>query len=139
MRTVWITDEELDAIQVESSHTIEIDSFVPQALGYIACMAAGFVGVVPLIANSSWVFQGYFGLTPFQYGLCFSLMMLGGSVGAFLNSHLVARAGISKLLGVGTASMAAGGVGAEEAAESRAFLQWLAERDQARLLAARDT
>jgi DHA1 family bicyclomycin/chloramphenicol resistance-like MFS transporter len=83
-----------------------------QALGYIACMAAGFVGVVPLIANSSWVFQGYFGLTPFQYGLCFSLMMLGGSVGAFLNSHLVARAGISKLMGLGTASMASGGVGA---------------------------
>ena len=46
-------------------------------------MALGFVGVVPLIANSSWVFQDYFGLTPFQYGLCFSLIMLGGSVGAY--------------------------------------------------------
>jgi DHA1 family bicyclomycin/chloramphenicol resistance-like MFS transporter len=83
-----------------------------QAVGYIACMAAGFVGVVPLIANSSWVFQDYFGLTPFQYGLCFSLIMLGGSVGAYLNSHLVARAGISKLMGVGTASMAVGGISA---------------------------
>ena len=83
-----------------------------QALGYIACMAAGFVGVVPLIVNSSWVFQTYFGLTPFQYGLCFSLIMLGGSVGAYLNSHLVARAGISKLLGVGTAAMAFAGVSA---------------------------
>lgn len=83
-----------------------------QAVGYIACMASGFVGVVPLIANSSWVFQGYFGLTPFQYGLCFSLMMLGGSVGAYLNSRLVARAGITKLMGVGTASMATGGLGA---------------------------
>ena len=47
----------------------------------MACMALGFVGVVPLITNSSFVFQDYFGLTPFQYGLCFSLMMLGGSVG----------------------------------------------------------
>jgi DHA1 family bicyclomycin/chloramphenicol resistance-like MFS transporter len=80
-----------------------------QAVGYIACMACGFVGVVPLIANSSWVFQGYFGLTPFQYGLCFSLIMLGGSAGAYANSRIVARAGISKLLGIGTASMAAGG------------------------------
>jgi DHA1 family bicyclomycin/chloramphenicol resistance-like MFS transporter len=83
-----------------------------QAVGYMVCMAAGFVGVVPLIVNSSWVFQTYFGLTPFQYGLCFSLIMLGGSVGAYLNSHLVARAGISKLLGVGTAAMAFAGVSA---------------------------
>jgi DHA1 family bicyclomycin/chloramphenicol resistance-like MFS transporter len=83
-----------------------------QAVGYIGCMALGFVGVVPLIANSSWVFQDYFGLTPFQYGLCFSLMMLGGSVGAYLNSHLVARLGITRLVGVGTASMAIGGTAA---------------------------
>jgi DHA1 family bicyclomycin/chloramphenicol resistance-like MFS transporter len=83
-----------------------------QAVGYIVCMAAGFVGVVPLIVNSSWVFQTYFGLTPVQYGLCFSLIMLGGSVGAYLNSHLVARAGITKLLGVGTAAMALAGVSA---------------------------
>jgi DHA1 family bicyclomycin/chloramphenicol resistance-like MFS transporter len=83
-----------------------------QAIGYIACMAAGFVGVVPLIVNSSWVFQTYFGLTPFQYGLCFSLIMLGGSVGAYLNSHLVARAGISKQLGIGTAAMAFAGLSA---------------------------
>jgi DHA1 family bicyclomycin/chloramphenicol resistance-like MFS transporter len=83
-----------------------------QAVGYIACMASGFVGVVPLIANSSWVFQDYFGLTPFQYGLCFSLMMLGGSAGAYLNSRLVARAGITKLIGIGTAAMAIGGIAA---------------------------
>jgi DHA1 family bicyclomycin/chloramphenicol resistance-like MFS transporter len=83
-----------------------------QAVGYIACMASGFVGVVPLIVNSSWVFQTYFGLTPFQYGLCFSLIMLGGSVGAYLNSHLVARAGITRLLGIGTAAMVFAGTSA---------------------------
>ena len=83
-----------------------------QAVGYIACMALGFVGVVPLIANSSWVFQDYFGLTPFQYGLCFSLIMLGGSAGAYINSRLVARAGITALVGVGTTSMAVGGTAA---------------------------
>jgi DHA1 family bicyclomycin/chloramphenicol resistance-like MFS transporter len=80
-----------------------------QAVGYMACTALGFVGVVPLITNSSFVFQSYYGLTPFQYGLCFSLIMLGGSVGAYLNSRIVARLGIGKLIGVGTASMAAGG------------------------------
>lgn len=83
-----------------------------QALGYMACNGLGFVGVVPLITNSSFVFQGYFGLTPFQFGLCFSLMMLGGSFGAFTNSRVVARLGISKLIGLGTACMAAGGLSA---------------------------
>jgi DHA1 family bicyclomycin/chloramphenicol resistance-like MFS transporter len=80
-----------------------------QALGYMACNGLGFVGVVPLITNSSFVFQGYFGLTPFQFGLCFSLMMLGGSFGAFTNSRVVARVGISRLIGLGTACMAVGG------------------------------
>jgi DHA1 family bicyclomycin/chloramphenicol resistance-like MFS transporter len=75
----------------------------------MACTALGFVGVVPLITNSSFVFQSFFGLTPFQYGLCFSLIMLGGSVGAYLNSRIVARLGISRMIGIGTASMAIGG------------------------------
>jgi DHA1 family bicyclomycin/chloramphenicol resistance-like MFS transporter len=80
-----------------------------QAVGYMACTGLGFVGVVPLITNSSFVFQSYFGLTPFEYGLCFSLIMLGGSVGAYTNSRIVARLGISKLIGLGTLSMAIGG------------------------------
>jgi MFS transporter, DHA1 family, multidrug resistance protein len=83
-----------------------------QAVGYMACTALGFVGVVPLITNSSFVFQSFYGLTPFQYGLCFSLIMLGGSLGAYLNSRVVARLGIGKLIGIGTASMAVGGTAA---------------------------
>jgi DHA1 family bicyclomycin/chloramphenicol resistance-like MFS transporter len=80
-----------------------------QAVGYMACVGLGFVGVVPLITNSSFVFQSYFGLTPFEFGLCFSLIMLGGSAGAYLNSRIVARFGISSLIGVGTLAMAVGG------------------------------
>jgi DHA1 family bicyclomycin/chloramphenicol resistance-like MFS transporter len=80
-----------------------------QAVGYMACTGLGFVGVVPLITNSSFVFQSYFGLTPFEFGLCFSLIMLGGSAGAYLNSRIVARFGISTLIGVGTLAMAVGG------------------------------
>ena len=83
-----------------------------QAVGYMACTALGFVGVVPLITNSSFVFQNFFGLTPAQYGVCFSLIMLGGSVGAYANSRIVARLGIGTLIGVGTLSMAVGGAAA---------------------------
>jgi DHA1 family bicyclomycin/chloramphenicol resistance-like MFS transporter len=80
-----------------------------QALGYMACTALGFVGVVPLITNSSFVFQSYFKLTPLQYGLCFSLIMLGGSIGAYSNSRIVARVGIGRSIGIGTTSLAIGG------------------------------
>lgn len=80
-----------------------------QALGYMACNGLGFVGLVPLITNSSFVFQAGFGLTPFEYGLCFSAIMFGGSCGALTNSRFVARAGISRLIGVGTALIATGG------------------------------
>jgi DHA1 family bicyclomycin/chloramphenicol resistance-like MFS transporter len=75
---------------------------------------------VPLITNSSFVFQDYYALTPLQYGVCFSLMMLGGSVGAYTNSRIVARVGITKLIGFGTAAMAAAGALALLAALFRA-------------------
>jgi DHA1 family bicyclomycin/chloramphenicol resistance-like MFS transporter len=80
-----------------------------RAVGYMACTGLGFVGVVPLITNSSFVFQSHFGLTPFEFGLCFSLIMLGGSIGAYTNSRIVARFGIGALIGVGTSSMAVAG------------------------------
>jgi DHA1 family bicyclomycin/chloramphenicol resistance-like MFS transporter len=79
-----------------------------QALGYMACTGFGFLGVVAFVSNSSYVFIEYYGLEPYQYGFCFSAIMLGGSVGAFTNSKLVAQLGISRLLGVGTASIAVG-------------------------------
>jgi DHA1 family bicyclomycin/chloramphenicol resistance-like MFS transporter len=83
-----------------------------RAVGYMACTALGFVGVVPLITNSSFVFQEYYGLSSVEYGWCFSLMMLGGSAGAYTNGRIVARAGITKLIGLGTASMATAGAAA---------------------------
>jgi DHA1 family bicyclomycin/chloramphenicol resistance-like MFS transporter len=78
----------------------------------MACTAAGFVGVVPLITNSSFVLQTFFGLTPSQFGVSFSLMMLGGSIGAYANSRIVARLGIGRLIGLGTLLMASGGASA---------------------------
>ena len=83
-----------------------------QALGYMACTGFGFLGVVAFVSNSSFVFVDHFGLAPYQYGYCFSLIMLGGSFGAFSNSHLVARLGITKLISVGTLAMAIGGLSA---------------------------
>jgi DHA1 family bicyclomycin/chloramphenicol resistance-like MFS transporter len=83
-----------------------------QALGYMTCTGLGFVGVVALVSNSSFVFIDYYGLAPYAYGFCFSAIMIGGVVGAFANSRIVARLGITKLVGIGTASMGVAGVAA---------------------------
>jgi DHA1 family bicyclomycin/chloramphenicol resistance-like MFS transporter len=58
------------------------------------------------------VFVEYFELEPYQYGYCFSMIMLGGTLGAFANSRFVARLGITRMIGIGTLAMAAGGVAA---------------------------
>jgi DHA1 family bicyclomycin/chloramphenicol resistance-like MFS transporter len=83
-----------------------------QALGYMACTGLGFVGVVALVSNSSFVFIDYYRLAPYEYGFCFSLIMVGGALGAFTNSRLVAQLGITKLIGLGTAAMAIAGCAA---------------------------
>jgi DHA1 family bicyclomycin/chloramphenicol resistance-like MFS transporter len=82
----------------------------PQALGYMLCSALGFVGVVAFVSTASVVFVEFFELTPQQFGICFSTVMLGGSIGAFVNSRYVSRFGISSMLGFGATTLAIGGV-----------------------------
>lgn len=80
-----------------------------QTLGYLACVGLAFVGVIAFVTNSAIVFTGHFGLEPYQFGFCFSFVMAGGSIGSYLNSHLVDRHGISRMIGIGTVILAAGG------------------------------
>lgn len=82
-----------------------------QALGYILLSACGFIGVVAFVSNSSFVFVDYFGLEPYQYGYCFSIVMLGGSIASYVNSHFVRKLGISRMIALGSTCLAAGGVG----------------------------
>lgn len=81
-----------------------------QALGYMLCSALGFIGVVAFVSTASFVFVEYFLLTPQQFGIAFSTVMLGGSIGAYANSHYVAQLGISRMLGFGATTLAIGGV-----------------------------
>lgn len=81
----------------------------PQALGYMLCSALGFIGVVAFVSTASVVFVEFYGLTPQQFGLSFSIVMLGGSIGAFINSRYVGQLGISRMLGFGTGAVAVGG------------------------------
>lgn len=81
-----------------------------QAIGYMLCSAFGFIGVVAFVSTASFVFVDFFELTPQQFGICFSIVMLGGSIGAFLNSRYVAQLGISRMLSFGATTLAVGSV-----------------------------
>jgi DHA1 family bicyclomycin/chloramphenicol resistance-like MFS transporter len=81
-----------------------------QALGYMLCSGLGFIGVVAFVSTASVVFVEYFLLTPQQFGISFSTVMLGGSVGAFANSRYVSQLGISRMLGFGATTLAVAGL-----------------------------
>jgi MFS transporter, DHA1 family, multidrug resistance protein len=82
----------------------------PQALGYMLCSALGFIGVVAFVSTASFVFVDFYQLTPQQFGICYSVVMLGGSIGAYINGRYVAELGISRMLEFGTGALAVGGV-----------------------------
>jgi DHA1 family bicyclomycin/chloramphenicol resistance-like MFS transporter len=80
-----------------------------QAVGYMLCTGFAFIGIVAFVSNSSFVLTGRFGLEPHQYGYSFSFVMLGASLGAYTNGRFVTQFGISRMLGIGTTLLAAGG------------------------------
>jgi DHA1 family bicyclomycin/chloramphenicol resistance-like MFS transporter len=82
----------------------------PEALAYMACIGFGFAGLMAFVSNSSFVFIGYFGLEPHQFGYCFAFVMLGGSLGSYVNGRLVTKIGISRLLSAGTVLLVAAGM-----------------------------
>ncbi len=88
-----------------------------QALGYMLLSALGFMGVVAYVSTASFVFVEYFGLGPGRFGISFSLVMLGGSIGAWVNSHYVAVLGITRMLGFGATALGIAGFGTLAAAE----------------------
>jgi DHA1 family bicyclomycin/chloramphenicol resistance-like MFS transporter len=81
-----------------------------QALGYMLCTGLAFIGVVAFVSNSSFVLTERFGLAPHQYGYSFSFVMLGASLGAYMNGRFVTQLGISRMLGIGATLLALGGV-----------------------------
>jgi DHA1 family bicyclomycin/chloramphenicol resistance-like MFS transporter len=80
-----------------------------QAIGYIMLSASGFMGVVAFVSTASFVFVEHFGLSEGRFAVSFSLVMLGGSIGAWINSHYVARVGISRMLGFGASCLGISG------------------------------
>lgn len=78
---------------------------------HLLLMSSSFAGLFAYISGASFVLQQMFGLTPIEFGLTFVLTSTGLVSGNSLAAHLVMRAGIGRMLGVGAGALAAGGLG----------------------------
>jgi DHA1 family bicyclomycin/chloramphenicol resistance-like MFS transporter len=83
----------------------------PAYLAYLALASTSFGGLFAWISGASFVLQYLYGLTPFQFGVAFAVGSVGYMGGTSLAARLVMRLGIDRTLGVGSAAMAAGGLG----------------------------
>ncbi len=80
-------------------------------LAYLAILTVTFVGLFAWISGAPVVMQtATYGLTPFIFGVSFALGSAGYVVGTFLAARVVMRFGLDRLIGIGTAAMACGGL-----------------------------
>src|SRR5215813_6683452 len=80
-------------------------------LAYLAILTAAFVGLFAWISGGRVVMQtATYGLTPFIFGVSFALGSAGYVLGTFIAARIVMRLGLDRLIGIGTAAMACGGL-----------------------------
>ncbi len=80
-------------------------------LAYLAILTVTFVGLFAWISGAPVVMQtATYGLSPFIFGVSFALGSAGYVIGTFLAARVVMRLGLDRLIGIGTAAMACGGL-----------------------------
>jgi MFS transporter, DHA1 family, multidrug resistance protein len=80
-------------------------------LANLAILTASFVGLFAWISGAPVVMQSaVYGLSPFAFGVTFAVGAAGYVLGTLLASRIVIRFGLDRLIGVGTAAMACGGL-----------------------------
>lgn len=79
-------------------------------LGYAFCQGLSFAGMFAYIAGSPFVVIELFGIAPELYGFLFAAHVIALMVGSFVNSRLVTRIGVDRMLAAGTIGIAVGGV-----------------------------
>ncbi|BBK38810.1 Bcr/CflA family drug resistance efflux transporter [Allostella sp. ATCC 35155] len=96
-------------------------------LGYAGAVALGYCGLFAFISGSAHVLIDVVGLTPDRYGFCFAAFVVGYAVGTTLAGRLTMRLGIDRMIGLGAAVAAAGGL-------AMAALAWADEQSVAAIV-----
>ncbi len=79
-------------------------------LAHLGIMTTTFVGLYAWVSGASIVIQGVYGLSPLAFGLTYAVGSLGYMLGTNIAARIVMRLGLDRMIGLGTAIMAAGGL-----------------------------
>ena len=80
------------------------------AFGYMLCGAFSFAGMFAQLSGTPFVYIEVFGVAPEYFGFLFGLNVIGIMIGSYINSRLVMRFGIRRMLVVGTSTALFGGL-----------------------------
>jgi DHA1 family bicyclomycin/chloramphenicol resistance-like MFS transporter len=79
-------------------------------LAHLGIVITTFVGLYAWVAGSSIVIQGIYGLSPLAFGATYAIGSSGYLLGTNIAVRVVMRHGLDRMIGIGTAIMAAGGL-----------------------------
>lgn len=77
----------------------------PQFLGYTLCVSAAYAGIIAYVTTGPFLLQNIIGLTPIQYG--WLAFVIGAAIFSsfFINSRVVLKVGINRLILLGSICM----------------------------------
>ena len=82
----------------------------PAYLAYTGLATTSYAGLFAWLSTASFVLQNLYGLTPFNFGVVFSLGSVGYMTGSTIATRLVMWLGIDGTIGCGCATMTLGGL-----------------------------
>jgi DHA1 family bicyclomycin/chloramphenicol resistance-like MFS transporter len=95
-------------------------------VSHLGILTTAFVGLYAWVSGASIVIQGVYGLSPFAFGFTYAVGSSGYLLGTSIAARIVMRLGLNRMIGIGTATMAAGGLGmAVVAASGLGGVGWL--------------
>jgi MFS transporter, DHA1 family, multidrug resistance protein len=77
---------------------------------YVAFSSLAYGGLFAFISGSSFVLQGFYGLSELAFAFSFSFMVIGFMAGTLLAQQVVWRLGLDGTIGLGVTALALGGV-----------------------------
>lgn len=81
-----------------------------RALGYMMCGAFSFAAMFAQLSGTPFIYIELFGVAPENFGFLFALNIIGIMLGSYVNSRLVMRYGIRRMLIAGTSMALVGGL-----------------------------
>ena len=82
-----------------------------QSVGYMICGAFSFGGLLAMLSGTPFIFIQIFGVAPEEFAYFFALTVVAVIIGAYVNSRVVMRFGIRRMLVAATTIAVVGGVG----------------------------